>query len=158
VSAWAHAFLDHAGPRVGDQVRAAPSKVKIWFTERVKPALSRIEVFDSAGKEVDRHDSQVNSTNPAILEVSRAPVKPGKYKASWRVTAVDTHVTTTKPVSSFSSRNMPVAGVESSEFSARHGSSSRMLLEPCLNWRTKTISNDSVKTTAFTQTRHSNTR
>jgi copper resistance protein C len=94
VSAWAHAFLDHAEPRVGEQIRAAPSKVKIWFTERVEPALSRIEVFDSAGKEVDRRDSRVNSTNPAIVEVSLAPLQPGKYKASWRVTAVDTHMTT----------------------------------------------------------------
>jgi methionine-rich copper-binding protein CopC len=85
VTGWAHAFLDHADPRVGSQGKTSPSQVKIWFTEKV---------FDSAGKEVDRHDSQVNSTNPAILEVSLAPLKPGKYKASWRVTAVDTHVTT----------------------------------------------------------------
>ena len=94
VTGWAHAFLDHADPRVGSQGKTSPSQVKIWFAEKVEPVLSRIEVFDSAGKEVDRHDSQVNSTNPAILEVSLAPLKPGKYKASWRVTAVDTHVTT----------------------------------------------------------------
>lgn len=73
VTGWAHAFLDHADPRVGSQGKTSPWQVKIWFTEKVEPVLSRIEVFDSAGKEVDRHDSQVNSTNPAILEVSLPP-------------------------------------------------------------------------------------
>jgi copper resistance protein C len=91
---WAHAFLDHAEPRVGSQVRTSPSQVTIWLTEKLEPALSRIQVFDAVGRELDRHDSRVNPTDPAMLEVSLPPLKPGKYKVSWRVTSVDTHVTT----------------------------------------------------------------
>ena len=91
---WAHAFLDHAEPAVGSQVHDGPAQVKIWFTEKLEPALSRIQVLDPAGKEIDRRDSRLDTTNPAILEVSLPPLKPGKYKVSWRVTSVDTHVTT----------------------------------------------------------------
>jgi methionine-rich copper-binding protein CopC len=94
VTGWAHAFLDHAEPGVGSQVKTSPSQVKIWFTEKLEPALSRIQVFDVTGKEIDRHDSRVNPTNPSLLEISLPPLKPGKYKVSWRVTSVDTHVTT----------------------------------------------------------------
>jgi methionine-rich copper-binding protein CopC len=94
VTGWAHAFLDHAEPGVGSQIKTPPSQVVICFTEKLEPALSRVQVFDTAGKELDRHDSRVDATNPAILEVSLPPLKPGKYKVSWRVTSVDTHVTT----------------------------------------------------------------
>ena len=94
VTGWAHAFLDDAEPRVGSQVKTSPSQVKIWLTEKLEPALSRIQVFDAAGKEIDRHDGRVNPTNPVILEISLPTLKPGKYKVSWRVTSVDTHVTT----------------------------------------------------------------
>src|SRR6202011_73050 len=35
---WAHAFVDHAEPAVGSQIRSAPTQVKIWFTEKLEPA------------------------------------------------------------------------------------------------------------------------
>ena len=44
-TARAHAFLDHALPAVGSQVRASPSQVTLWFTEKLEPALSRVQVF-----------------------------------------------------------------------------------------------------------------
>jgi methionine-rich copper-binding protein CopC len=51
---WAQAFVDHAEPAVGRQIQAAPFQVKMWFTERLEPALSKIrylipEVFEVAG-------------------------------------------------------------------------------------------------------------
>ena len=44
-TARAHAFLEHAAPAVGSQVRASPSQVTLWFTEKLEPALSRVQVF-----------------------------------------------------------------------------------------------------------------
>ena len=52
-AAWAHAFIDHAEPAVGSQIHGAPTQVKIWFTEKLEPALSKIQVFDTSGLEVD---------------------------------------------------------------------------------------------------------
>ncbi|MBV9492178.1 MAG: copper resistance protein CopC [Verrucomicrobia bacterium] len=93
-SGWAHAFLDHAEPAVGSHVHAAPARVTLWFTEKLEPALSRVQVFDASGQEVDRRDVRADPADPAILEVSLPPLKPGKYKVSWRAVSVDTHVTT----------------------------------------------------------------
>jgi copper resistance protein C len=90
---WAHAFLDHADPAVGSQVRVVPSQVKLWFTETLEPALSRLQVFDANGQEIDRHDAHPDMNNAAILEVSLPALKPGKYKVAWRAVSVDTHVT-----------------------------------------------------------------
>jgi len=91
---WAHAFLDHAEPAVGSQVHDPPAQVKIWFTERLEPALSRIQVFDIANSEVDKRNVHIDGSNPALLEVGLPALKPGKYKVVWRAVSVDTHVTT----------------------------------------------------------------
>jgi methionine-rich copper-binding protein CopC len=90
---WAHAFLDHADPAVGSQVRVAPAQVKLWFTETLEPALSRDRVFDANGQEVDRKDVHPEANNAAILVVSLPALKPGKYKVVWRAVSVDTHAT-----------------------------------------------------------------
>ena len=91
---WAHAFVDHAEPAVGSQIQAAPTQVKIWFTEKLEPALSKVRVFDSSGMEVDKRDARVDQSNAALLTVSLAKLKAGKYRVVWRVVSVDAHVTT----------------------------------------------------------------
>ena len=90
----AHAFLDHAAPAVGSQIHNSPAEVRIWFTEKLEPALSRIQVFNAAASEVDKRNVHIDASNPALLEVALPPLRPGKYKVTWRVVSVDTHVTT----------------------------------------------------------------
>jgi copper resistance protein C len=89
----AHAFLDHALPAVGSKVRAPPPQIKIWFTQRLEPAFSKAQLFDSSGKRVDNGDSRVDSADPMLLTVSVPRLAPGTYRVSWRVLSVDTHVT-----------------------------------------------------------------
>jgi methionine-rich copper-binding protein CopC len=89
-SAGAHAFLDHAEPRVGSTV-PAPSQVKIWFTEELEGAFSKIQVFDANGKEVDSGKSKVDA---AVMTVSLPHLPPGQYKVKWSAVATDTHHTT----------------------------------------------------------------
>jgi copper resistance protein C len=91
---WAHAFLDHAEPAVGSEVHGSPPAIKIWFTEKLESALCKLQVFDESGKEIDKRDQAVDSSNGALLRVSLPPLNPGKYKVVWRAVSVDTHVTT----------------------------------------------------------------
>jgi copper resistance protein C len=92
-SARAHAFIDHAEPAVGSKLASPPTVVRIWFTERLEPALSKIQVFDSRGSEVDKRDTKVDPTNGQLLIVSLPVIKAGNYRVSWRAVSVDTHVT-----------------------------------------------------------------
>ena len=87
----AHAFLDHAEPRVGSTVEAAPPAVTLEFTEAVEPDFSRIEVRDA-------HDQPVavgalEHPHPEELQVSLPPLPSGDYTVHWVVTSVDTHQT-----------------------------------------------------------------
>jgi copper resistance protein C len=91
--AWAHAFLDHADPKVGSTVSPAPVVVKIWFTEAVEPAFSAIEVHDASGNQVDKKDSHIDDKDPTLLIVSVPSLSAGTYKVTWHVVATDTHHT-----------------------------------------------------------------
>ncbi len=89
----AHAFLDHAEPRVGSTVRTPPPQVRIWFTENLEPAFSSVQVINEGGQRVDKGDSQADPSDSALLRISLPSLAPGRYKVIWRVLSVDTHVT-----------------------------------------------------------------
>ncbi len=92
-AAGAHAFLDHADPRVGSTVAAAPPRVAVHFTQSVEPAFSTVHVLDATGKSVDQADVQVDPNDGATLTVGVPKLPAGTYKVEWKVTSVDTHRT-----------------------------------------------------------------
>jgi hypothetical protein len=86
----AHAFLDHADPKVGSTIHEPPSQVTVWMTEGLEPAFSKLQVFDAKGTEVDNKDTKVNGNT---MTVSLPKLAEGKYRVSWQVVAIDTHRT-----------------------------------------------------------------
>jgi methionine-rich copper-binding protein CopC len=86
----AHAFLDHAEPRVGSTV-AAPDHVELWMTEDLEPAFTKVKVFDSRNQEIDKKDARISG---ATMTVSLPKLGPGTYLVKWSAVAVDTHHTT----------------------------------------------------------------
>jgi methionine-rich copper-binding protein CopC len=94
VSASAHAFPDHALPAVGSTVTQSPPEIRIWFSEKLEPAFSTVEVLDAAGSRVDKDDASVDARDSTVLRVSLQPLVAGKYKVVWHVVSTDTHTTT----------------------------------------------------------------
>jgi methionine-rich copper-binding protein CopC len=88
--AGAHAFLDHAEPRVGNKVATAPRQVTLWFTQKLEPAFSSITVTNSAGQRVDTGKTRVSGSQ---MSVSLRAGGTGTYHVTWRVLSVDTHTT-----------------------------------------------------------------
>lgn len=86
----AHAFLDHAEPRVGNRVATAPREVTLWFTQKLEPAFSTITVTNAAGERVDTGKTRVSGSQ---MSVSLRPGGTGTYHVTWRVLSVDTHTT-----------------------------------------------------------------
>jgi methionine-rich copper-binding protein CopC len=89
----AHAYPDHADPKVGSTIAAAPTQVRIWFDSDLEPFFSTIVVQDAGGRKVDKGDGHVDPSDPTLLEVSLPPVPPGTYRVIWNVVARDTHRT-----------------------------------------------------------------
>jgi methionine-rich copper-binding protein CopC len=91
--AFAHAFLDHASPAVGSTVHAPPHEVRLWFTQALEPAFSRLQVLDAGGKPVEGGDGHVDPSDRMGLTATLPPLTPGTDRVVWRVVSVDTHVT-----------------------------------------------------------------
>ena len=88
-----HAVLQRAEPRVESKLKRAPDEVKLYFTERLEPAYSAFRVMNDQGVQVDRRDSRVDRTNPALLRATLPPLRQGTYKVQWRVLSIDGDVT-----------------------------------------------------------------
>ena len=86
--ATAHAFLDHAEPRVGNTVATAPHEVTLWFTQKLEPAFSTVTVTNTAGQRVDAGKTRVSGSQ---MSVALRSTGPGTYHVTWHVLSVDTH-------------------------------------------------------------------
>jgi copper resistance protein C len=89
-AAYAHGFLDHAEPRVGSTISSAPKEVVLFFSEKVEPAFSSVEVSDANGARVDQGKPKVSATT---MRIGLKPLPPGIYRVRWHVLSVDTHTT-----------------------------------------------------------------
>lgn len=91
--AFAHAFPDRSVPAVGGAIGQSPAEIRIWFTQKLEPSFSNIEVLDASGARVDQNDTKVDAQDPTLLSVSVRPLAAGTYKVVWHVVSVDTHAT-----------------------------------------------------------------
>jgi methionine-rich copper-binding protein CopC len=89
-AAQAHAFLDHAEPRVGNKVGNPPREVTLWFTQKLEPAFSSVTVTGPSGQRVDAGKARVSGNQ---MSVSLKGGGAGTYHVNWRVLSVDTHTT-----------------------------------------------------------------
>jgi len=91
--AGAHAFPDHAEPRVGASVSPSPPEVRIWFDGEIEPVFSTIRVENENNQRIDRGDGGVSPQDNRLLTVRIPPLTPGKYRVFWSVVARDGHRT-----------------------------------------------------------------
>src|SRR5258708_31974050 len=78
--ATAHALLDHAEPRVGNTVAAAPHQVTLWFTQKLEVAFSSVTVTNAAGERVDTGKARVSGNQ---LSISLRRSGAGTYHVTW---------------------------------------------------------------------------
>ena len=91
--ALAHSGLQRAEPPVESTLKRPPKELKLYFSERLEPAYSKVRVEDGQGARVDRDDSRVDRSNPLLLRVTLPPLASGTYTVIWRVLSVDSHIT-----------------------------------------------------------------
>jgi methionine-rich copper-binding protein CopC len=89
-AARAHAFLDHASPLVGSNVRTAPHEVSLSFTQNLEPAFSSVQVTDASGARVDQGNAQISGDT---MRIGLKPLAAGSYRVRWHALSVDTHNT-----------------------------------------------------------------
>ena len=88
--AGAHAFLEKATPSAGANLRVAPAKIELSFSEALEPAFSGVTVTNAAGTDMRAAPKETNSTQKTKTQRKH---KPGRYSVRWHAVSVDTHRT-----------------------------------------------------------------
>jgi methionine-rich copper-binding protein CopC len=93
-AAQAHAFLQHASPRVGDHLAASPIEVRLWFSEALEALFSSIAIIGPGGAAQPEGAVRVDGTDhrQLVLPITRR-LAPGTYRVRWRALSVDGHAT-----------------------------------------------------------------
>jgi copper transport protein len=91
-SIYAHANLLRAVPEPNAAMQQSPARVTLWFSERIAPDFSTIQVLDAQGRRMDNDDSVVDQEDATALVVTLQPVPHGLFTVAWKnVSMVDGH-------------------------------------------------------------------
>ena len=87
----AHPTLKSANP-AAESTAAAPTEIRLTFSEGVIAKFSSAEVKDQGGKKIATGKLATDPTDQKQLVVALpAPLPEGTYTVSWNVVSVDTH-------------------------------------------------------------------
>jgi putative copper export protein/methionine-rich copper-binding protein CopC len=88
--ALAHAILLNSSPAKDAILSTPPTRVQMWFSEDLNPALSTAEVINAQRQRVDQDDAHVNADNSKELDLSlQANLSPAVYIVVWRSDSAD---------------------------------------------------------------------
>jgi len=88
-AAFAHAELQSSVPAANATVKDAPKTIEIDFSEELNPKLSKIEVQDSMGMQMDKGDSHVSDGDAKHMSIDLQSLGAGTYKVLWTSVAAD---------------------------------------------------------------------
>jgi len=88
----AHTRMERSVPAANSTVVVSPPRLTLWFSERLEPAFSKVQVLNPQGKQADKDDAQVDPGDARQIGVSLPELAAGTYRVHWRVLSVDSHV------------------------------------------------------------------
>jgi methionine-rich copper-binding protein CopC len=92
VSGWGHAYLVKSSPARRAALSSPPTRVVLWFNERLEAQFSQLSVWNAEGQQVDGGDIQVGPDDGKRLSVGIPTLPAGSYTVKYRVLSVDGHV------------------------------------------------------------------
>ena len=92
---FAHAEPVQSSPPANAILDQPPTRVAIWFSERIEPRLSHLAVYDAARHAVTAGPAAVDPSQPYRLSAPLRPQLPnGTYTVVWQVVSADDGHTT----------------------------------------------------------------
>jgi copper resistance protein C len=91
-SSWGHAYLVKSSPARRAVLSTPPTRVILWFNERLEAQFSQLSVWNADGQQVDGGDVQVGPDDGKRLSVGTPTLPAGGYTVKYRVLSVDGHV------------------------------------------------------------------
>ena len=91
-SGWGHAYLVKSSPARRAALSSLPTRVVLWFNERLEPQFSQLSVWNTDGQQMDGGDVQVGPDDSKRLSVGIPTLPAGSYTVKYRVLSVDGHI------------------------------------------------------------------
>ena len=92
ICTWGHAYLVKSSPARRAVLATPPTRVVLWFNERLEAQFSQLAIWNAAGQQVDGGDVQVGPDDGKRLSVSIPTLPAGSYTVKYRVLSVDGHI------------------------------------------------------------------
>jgi methionine-rich copper-binding protein CopC len=92
LDSWGHAYLVKSSPARRAVLSTPPTRVILWFNERLEAQFSQLSIWNAEGQQVDEQDIEVGPDDSKRLAVGIPTLPPGSYTVKYRVLSVDGHV------------------------------------------------------------------
>ena len=92
VNSWGHAYLVKSSPARRAVLLTPPTRVVLWFNERLEAQFSQLSIWNGEGQQVDGGDVQVGPDDGKRLSVGLPTLPAGSYTVKYRVLSVDGHI------------------------------------------------------------------
>lgn len=87
-----HARLLKSQPAIHDTLTTPPASIRLWFSEPIEIAVSRIRLVGPSGAPIALGKaSHIANEGAAIMAAVDRPLKPGTYWVRWTSAAQDGH-------------------------------------------------------------------
>jgi len=87
-----HARLVKSQPATHDTLTTSPASIKLWFSEPVEIAVSRIRLVGPSGAPIALGNaSHIANEGSAMMATVGRPLRPGTYWVRWTSAAQDGH-------------------------------------------------------------------
>jgi copper transport protein len=90
-AAWAHAALLRTAPVASRTINAAPTEVRLTYSEPVEPRFAIVSVTDASGRQVTSGDPARAAGSPQTIVTPVRRLPEGWYLVFWRVISADGH-------------------------------------------------------------------
>jgi copper resistance protein C len=92
ISSWGHAYLVKSSPARRAMLSTPPTRVVLWFNERLEAKFSQLSIWNAEGQQMDGGDVQVGPDDRKRLSVGIPMLPAGIYTVKYRVLSVDGHI------------------------------------------------------------------
>jgi copper resistance protein C len=92
ISSWGHAYLVKSSPARRAVLSNPPTRVVLWFNERLEAQFSQLSLWNAEGQQVDVGDVQGGPDDSRRLSVGLPTLPAGSYTVKYRVLSVDGHI------------------------------------------------------------------
>jgi methionine-rich copper-binding protein CopC len=88
-----HLRLTRSEPAKDDSISAAPTALKLYFSQKPELSVTGVKLIAGAGKEVELSAPRLEGEKQTIVVVDvKGTVAPGKLNIAWRTSSGDGHI------------------------------------------------------------------